>query len=461
MIDIIPRQHDSKTENHHDHNGFRYRNNGSGRRPKMDPLSIDINSINDENHQRTYNRQRDCMETPPKQTKNRNKISNNNRDDDGCYYMNNDNDFQFGNTTYRHDGFSIGNNYLRLDGKTITRGELVSDTLTVAELLGEGNFSRVYKGLWRKTTAASQKRTFIEGKGSTFEEHNKRFVDGSCAENYRGDDQNEIVTVAIKQCSVLDVSIQRKNMLIKELRILCQLQSDGLVGFYGAFLQDNDVVLVMEYMNTSLEQWRRNKGRNHKNLMRPPSSTNEAFFSSVAYQVLVGLEYLHGRRMIHRDIKPGNILLNTNDGSVKLCDFGIASIYGEDDYSLQTTIVGSNRFMSPERLRGKSYGKSSDIWSFGLVLFELWNDTIPFQDCDSIVSLVVTVEETSIDDLVCGPSQFNPSTKLQEVLRGSLQQIPSKRIPASVLRQAPWFTVQHQMTTIDDARFLMLESSRK
>ena len=65
--------------------------------------------------------------------------------------------------------------------------------------------------------------------------------------------------------------------------------------------------------------------------------------------------------------KPGNVLLDTK-GNVKLCDFGLASL--SSDRSLQTTMVGTTFYMAPERLRAQQYGRSSDLWSFGLVILE-------------------------------------------------------------------------------------------
>ena len=449
--------------------GRNYSNN-DGRRHRVDLLNIDVNEVNDGYSQRSYNRQRDCIETITTTTTNSNNNYNNNDN-------NNTHEFQFGDTTYRHDGFSIGKDYLRCNGKTITKGKLLSNScLSVGRLLGEGNFSKVHKGMWTTTTSALTKSAKKKKKK---ELNNKIIIQDENINNCNiinpvdddddddeNDDENDdcigkqntdtIIPVAIKQCSVLDISDERKKMLIKELRTLCQLQSEALVGFHGAFLHDDDaVVLVMEYMDVgSLEQWRKNN-KSERSLQ--PSRMEEAFFASIAYQVITGLEYLHSQRILHRDIKPGNILLNTN-GAVKLCDFGIVSLYGDDDHSLQTTVVGTSRFMSPERLRAKPYGKASDIWSFGLVMLELWNGVIPFQDCESIVSLVITVEETPLDELVSSDSI--QSSNVRDVLLGCLQQSPKKRMPASVLRQAPWFTFQHQITTIENARTLLLENNQ-
>jgi serine/threonine protein kinase len=177
----------------------------------------------------------------------------------------------------------------------------------------------------------------------------------------------------------------------------------------------------------------------------------EEFIAAMSFQILSGLQYLHNNRIIHRDIKPGNILLHS-DGSVKLCDFGIAAL---TEQSLQTTVVGTSRYMSPERLRAKAYGRSSDIWSLGLILLECWTGDLPWKDCDSIVSLVVTVEETETADMI---PQSMTSLNLQDVIVGCLQPTPEKRMPAKVLLQAPWFIIDHGMTRIENARKKLLLS---
>ena len=296
--------------------------------------------------------------------------------------------YQWGDTTFRQDGFSIGQDYLRFDGNTLTRGELLPSSLefdhkSKESLIGEGAFSKVHRGIWK--------------------------VQSRC-ENLRKS-SGEIL-VAIKQCSLLEASPQRRSMLIKELRALCNIDCECLLRCHGAFLQDDTVTTVLEYMDRgSLEQVLQHYRDKQRRL---PSDVCAA----ISYQMLWGLSYLHHERILHRDIKPGNCLLHSN-GQVKLCDFGIASI---GDHSLQTTTCGTTKFLAPERLRSKPYGRPSDIWSLGLVILECVTGTSPWQGCDSLVTLVITVEETSVDEFV--PNTMN--LELREVLIGCLQQDPGK-----------------------------------
>jgi serine/threonine protein kinase len=92
--------------------------------------------------------------------------------------------------------------------------------------------------------------------------------------------------------------------------------------------------------------------------------------------VLLGLEFLHSNKQLHRDIKPGNILVNS-DGSVKLSDFGISKTL-DNTANICDTFVGTATYMSPERAVGQDYSFSADIWSLGIVLYELATGEFPF-----------------------------------------------------------------------------------
>lgn len=277
---------------------------------------------------------------------------------------------------------SIGSNYLRLNGRTLSRGQLGPEKLDleVENVLGKGNFSTVRRAKWRKNN----------------------------------DNDDDIIPVAVKQLSLTRTSKIRHEMLLKELRTLCMFQSEFLVTLHGAFLQEDTIYMVMEIMD---------RGSLHDFFQQQQNKNNglhmimcDSFMASVAFQTLSGLSHLHSNQMIHRDIKPANILLNSL-GKVKLCDFGMAAL---NENSMHTTVVGTTKYLAPERLRALPYGRSSDIWSFGLVLWQCITNQEPWNDVHSHVDLVVTIEETDQKDLI--PACLN--TGLEEILVGCLQKHP-------------------------------------
>lgn len=344
-------------------------------------------------------------------------------------------DFHEGDTTYRQDGVTIGRDYLRLEGRTVSRGELTPDFLSSQEIIGKGAFSTVHRALWNRPSTKKP------------------------------------LSVAIKQFSLIESSKQRREMLLKELRALCLMDDDSLVQLHGAFLQadEDSVTMVLEFMDKgSLDDLIQQHSR---------QPLSESMIAPAAYQMLCGLSFLHQHRMLHRDLKPANVLLHSN-GSVKLCDFGMSTL-GEQ--SMSTTVVGTTRFMAPERLRAKSYGRPSDIWSLGLILLECSTGVPPFDNVTSMVDLVVTVEEASVEDLL--PSHINGG--LRELLVGCLRQEPgtcivnevfavrvrlqtihanptptpppssfptAKRMPAKLLLQSPWFQRTHEISNVKEAR---------
>ena len=279
--------------------------------------------------------------------------------------------WKWGQSTYRNENFSIGNDYVRFEGRTVSRGQLSREKLEIQDVLGRGNFSTVRRAQWHKTS-------------------------------------NTIESVAVKQLSLTRTSVKQHAMLLQELRTLCLLESEFLVTLRGAFLGEDTIFMVLELMDKGSLQ----------DLMdcRRGSRLSEHFTAAMSLQVLAGLKHLHCHQMIHRDLKPANCLLHSS-GKVKLCDFGMTAL---NENSMNTTIVGTTKYMAPERLRGLPYGRSSDMWSFGLVLLQCITGREPWSEIDSLVDLVMTVEETQTNDLI--PTNLDES--LHEILFASLQKEP-------------------------------------
>ena len=121
----------------------------------------------------------------------------------------------------------------------------------------------------------------------------------------------------------------------------------------------------------------------------------------IAVQIAMGLEAAHARNIVHRDLKPANIFMSRRDGGevkVKILDFGISKSLAADDARPQSnkltktgTIMGSPVYMSPEQTRAKNIDHRSDLWSFGVVIYELLTSTTPFDSSGAIADLIIDI----------------------------------------------------------------------
>jgi len=156
----------------------------------------------------------------------------------------------------------------------------------------------------------------------------------------------------------LEVKPSVRNQIIKELSVLHKCNSPYIVGYYGAFTDNNDISICMEYMD----------GLSLDILLRKVGRVEEPLVGRIAVAVVKGLTYLKEElKILHRDVKPSNILVNSV-GEIKLCDFGVSGMLID---SMANSFVGTRSYMAPERLTGGHYNIQSDIWSFGLSLIEL------------------------------------------------------------------------------------------
>mmetsp|Transcript_16592 Transcript_16592/g.36779 ORF Transcript_16592/g.36779 Transcript_16592/m.36779 type:complete len:923 (-) Transcript_16592:89-2857(-) len=129
---------------------------------------------------------------------------------------------------------------------------------------------------------------------------------------------------------------------------------------------DETLSLCLEYMDSgSLED-----------VVQAGGCRDERVLASIAYQMTQGLRFLHGKRLIHRDVKPSNVLMSLT-GCVKLADFGLARTL-ESGHSLATSFVGTFLYMAPERLIGEGYSFSSDLWSLGLTVLAVAMGRYPY-----------------------------------------------------------------------------------
>lgn len=188
---------------------------------------------------------------------------------------------------------------------------------------------------------------------------------------------------ALKTINTLNTNPEYQKQIFRELQFNKSFKSEHIVRYYGMFAdeQNSVIYIAMEYMGgKSLDAV-------YKNLLKRGGRISEKVLGKIAESVLRGLSYLHERKIIHRDIKPQNILLN-EQGQVKLCDFGVS---GEAVNSLATTFTGTSYYMAPERIQGQPYSVTCDVWSLGLTILEVAQGRFPFES-DKVNTNIAPIE---------------------------------------------------------------------
>ncbi|GAB5036524.1 ste ste7 protein kinase [Nannochloropsis oceanica] len=202
-----------------------------------------------------------------------------------------------------------------------------------------------------------------------------------------------------------------------------------IVSFYDVFADParGTVNLLVEYMD----------GGSLEDLVKAGGCDDEVVLANMAKCILLGLNYLHERQKIHRDIKPGNLLMNTK-GVVKIADFGVSrNLTGTSD--LSKTFVGTVGYMSPERIQGHKYNAKADIWSFGLSLLACALGVFPYERQVSSLSyfeMVNAVCDEPSPELPPGDERFG--SELRDFVRLCLLKDPADRPSAEKLLFHPF-----------------------
>nr|XP_058908086.1 serine/threonine-protein kinase 36 isoform X2 [Kogia breviceps] len=238
----------------------------------------------------------------------------------------------------------------------------------VLEMIGEGSFGRVYKGR-RKYSAQ---------------------------------------VVALKFIPKLGRSEKELRNLQREIEIMRGLRHPNIVHMLDSFETDKEVVVVTDYAEGELFQ-----------ILEDDGKLPEEQVQAIAAQLVSALYYLHSHRILHRDMKPQNILL-AKGGGIKLCDFGFARAMSTNTMVL-TSIKGTPLYMSPELVEERPYDHTADLWSVGCILYELAVGIPPFYTT-SIFQLVNLI----LKDPVRWPPTISPCFK--NFLQGLLTKDPRQRL---------------------------------
>lgn len=268
---------------------------------------------------------------------------------------------------------------------------------------------------------------------------------GGMSTVYRGWDQKLERNVAVKIFASDDPIAADRERRLREARVLAAARHPHLVALFDAEWPvhpdvQRQAFLVMELVEgESL----------HRRIDRDGPDPDLAM--RVCAQLGAALEYLHARGIVHRDVKPANILIEDADGSVKLVDFGIAWLSGSERITTTGIVLGTAAYLSPEQVSGDEAGAASDIYSLGLVVLECLTGRREYPGSPAEAGVARLVRAPLIPpglsegwrSLLGGMTQRDPAA------RPSASQLV--RAVGSLLEQADLPTIGHEAPAVSGA----------
>jgi eukaryotic-like serine/threonine-protein kinase len=237
---------------------------------------------------------------------------------------------------------------------------------------------------------------------------------GGMAEVFEGRDRLLARRVAIK---VLQAQFARDPSFLirfkREAQAAASLSHPNIVGVYDTGSEDGTHFIVMEYVD----------GRTLKDVIRAEGPLYPDRAAEIAADVCSALAAAHARGLIHRDIKPGNVML-TPDGKVKVMDFGIARATTSETITQTAAVVGTAQYISPEQAQGQTVDYRSDLYSVGCCLYEMLTGTIPFTGATPVAIAYRHVREDPNP-----PRQLNPDVPppLEAICLKAMAKLPDNR----------------------------------
>lgn len=233
---------------------------------------------------------------------------------------------------------------------------------------------------------------------------------------------------------IINKQLQNSQQLQNELEILKSVAHSNIVKLYDAWADDNMAYLFLEYCDGGSLRKKIWNGGFYKN----------AAAAKIIRTVVDAVAYLHQHSIVHRDIKPDNILFldKSPESKVMLGDFGLAKFMNE---STTTSYVGTLGYLAPEIIQRKSYNYKCDIWSIGIVAYELITGKLPFKRNLNENGLLALMQQEDINyKYDCG------SPLARDFVKQCLRFDPNSRPDAAYLLCHPWLRGEEDCNCMND-----------
>jgi eukaryotic-like serine/threonine-protein kinase len=244
----------------------------------------------------------------------------------------------------------------------------------------------------------------------------ERVASGGMASVWRAHDEVLARTVAVKLLhDHLAADDGFRERFRREAIAAAKLTHPNVVSLYDTGTDGDNVFLVMEFID----------GVTLKDVIRGQGSLDIAHAASIGEQVARALDYAHSRGLVHRDVKPANILIGS-DGAVKVADFGIAKADQHDDLTKTGMVLGTAAYVAPEQIRGEQVDGKADQYALSIVIYEALTGSQPFRADTPVATAAQRLEK---DPLPLRSLRAAAPRGLDAVLMRALAREPRNRFP--------------------------------
>jgi serine/threonine protein kinase len=224
----------------------------------------------------------------------------------------------------------------------------------------------------------------------------------------------EIATDKVVALKIINLDTEDDDVgdIQREVALLTQLRdAPNVTQYFGCHLDGPRVWIVMEYA----------EGGSVRTLMKASKdgTIEEKYAAIIIREVLYGLSYLHKSSIIHRDLKAANILI-TATGKVMICDFGVSALLATAS-SKRNTLVGTPHWMAPEVAHASAYDTKADIWSLGIMIYEMIKGNVPNSHIMDQAKLIQMIPRMKPPRLIEGEG----TKELREFVTNCLRESPS------------------------------------